>query len=83
MHHNLTRGYQLHVYLYTVHYVLNHLTGANTMGMKMSEKLQPGMITSRMIEVVSPVLMSELFGELAEERALVDTQKKHIKESKA
>ena len=23
---NLTRGYQLHVHLYTVHYILNHLT---------------------------------------------------------
>lgn len=27
MQDNLTRGYQLHVYLYTVHYILNHLTG--------------------------------------------------------
>ena len=27
MQDNLTKGYQLHVHLYTVHYILNHLTG--------------------------------------------------------
>lgn len=32
---NLTRGYQLHVNLYTIHYVLNHLTGANVAGEKL------------------------------------------------
>ena len=36
-----------------------------------------------MIESMSDILMRELFGDLMEERALTDTQKKHIKESKA
>ena len=36
-----------------------------------------------MLHSVSDLLMSELFGDLMEERTLTDTQKKHIKESKA
>jgi len=43
---NLTRGYQLHVHLYTVHYILNHLTGENMAGDKLTQRLQPGQITS-------------------------------------
>ena len=39
MHDNLTRGYQLHVLLYTVHYVLNFLTGANSSVEKPKETL--------------------------------------------
>ena len=83
LHDNLTRGYQLHVHLYTVHYVLNHLTGANIDGEKLEHRLEPGMITTPMIQAVSDLLMRELFGDLMEERMLTDTQKKHIKESKA
>lgn len=32
MQNNLNRGFQLHVYLYTVHYVLNHLTEEGSVG---------------------------------------------------
>ena len=87
MHDNLTRGYQLHVYLYTVHYILNHLTGQNTgsasPGEKITHTLEPGMITSSMIRTISDLLLRELFGDLYEERMLQETKKKHIKESKA
>ena len=34
---NLTKGYQLHVHLYTIHYVLNHLTGSNIAGEKLEK----------------------------------------------
>lgn len=80
---NLNRGFHAHVNLYTVHYVLNHLTGKNKAGEQFEEKLQPGQITSTMINSMSDLLMRELFGDMMEERMLVDTQKKHIKESKA
>ena len=74
MHDNLTRGYQLHVYLYTVHYILNHLTGQNTGSASPDEKitntLEPGMITSSMIKIISDLLLRELFGDLYEERML-------------
>ena len=83
MQDNLTKGYQLHVHLYTIHYVLNHLTGQNTSGEKLKYLLQPGQITSNMLHSISDLLMRELFGDLMEERNLTDTQKKHIKESKA
>jgi len=36
-----------------------------------------------MLRSMSELLMRELFGDLMEERMLTDTQKKHIKESKA
>ena len=83
MQYNLTKGYQLHVHLYTVHYVLNHLTGSNIAGEKLEHQLQPGQITSAMLHSMSDLLMRELFGDLMDERNLTDTQKKHIKESKA
>lgn len=83
MQDNLTKGYQLHVHLYTIHYVLNHLTGKNTAGEKVENTLQPGQITSEMLHSTSDLLMREMFGDLMEERNLTDTQKKHIKESKA
>ena len=87
MQDNLTRGYQLHVYLYTVHYILNHLTGANQEGTSAENKivhtLEPGMITPAMLQTTSDLLLRELFGDLMEERMLEETKKKHIKESKA
>ena len=43
---NLGRGFHAHVNLYTIHYILNHLTGANVAGQKLEDKLQPGQITS-------------------------------------
>ena len=70
---NLTRGYQLHVHLYTVHYILNHLTGVSVVGEEPNERLQPGQITSAMLHKMSDLLMRELFGDLMEERMLTDT----------
>jgi hypothetical protein len=62
------------VYLYTVHYVFNH----------MREHMKSGQITTQMIKLVSPLLLREMFGDLMEERqATEETAKKHIKESKA
>ena len=83
MHDNLTRGYQLHVYLYTVHYILNHLSGQNAASASPDDKivntLKPGMITSSMIKTISDLLLRELFGDLMEEKMLTETKKKHIK----
>lgn len=42
MHDNLTKGYQLHVHLYTIHYLLDHLTKPGTIGEEEEQKLQPG-----------------------------------------
>lgn len=76
MGNNLTRGFQMHVYLYTVHYTFN----------MMKEKMKVGQVTTQMIKLLSPLLLREMFGDLMEERKAADdreTQKKHIKESKA
>lgn len=84
---NLDRGYQLHVFLYTVHYILNHLTQNATSGTAADHTvtigLQTGQITSELIQITSDLLTREMFGDLYEERMLTDTKKKHIKESKA
>jgi hypothetical protein len=90
----LTRGYQLHVHLYTVHYILQALNtkkevnDAETAGpiVKSSAHLQPGQITTGIIKLMSDLLLRELFGDLLEERLAADgiqSNKKHIKESKA
>ena len=87
MKQNLDRGYQLHVFLYTLHYILNHLTQNATSGTEadytVSLGLQTGQITSQLIESTSDLLTREMFGDLYEEKMLTDTKKKHIKESKA
>ena len=73
MQNNLTRGFQLHVYLYTVHYIFNYL----------KDQMKSGQVTTQMIQIMSPLLLREMFGDLLEEREASDAQKKHIKESKA
>ena len=74
MGNNLNRGFQLHVYLYTVHYVFNY----------MKDQMVSGQVTTQMIHLISPLLLREMFGDLMEERkATEETTKKHIKESKA
>lgn len=87
MKSNLDRGYQLHVFLYTVHYLLNHLTQSASSGTvsdhSVTYGLQTGQITSELIQITSDLLIREMFGDLYEERMLTDTKKKHIKESKA
>lgn len=48
--------------------------------------LKPGQITTPMIKLMSDLLLRELFGDLLEERLAADgiqSNKKHIKESKA
>lgn len=60
----LDRGYQLHVYLYSVHYILNALIEQKT--------LKAGDITDRIIEMNSEQLMNELFGDLYEEKGVED-----------
>lgn len=64
------------MYLYTVHYVLSHLTQEDSVG------IQPGQITSSMITLASNLLLREMFGDLLQQRN-TDANKKHIKESKA
>ena len=70
----LTRGYQLHVHLYTVHYILQALNYQkqieNDAFVKIKESacLKPGMITSEMIALTTELLLKELFGELLEEK---------------
>jgi hypothetical protein len=75
------------VFLYTVHYLLNHLTQNATSGTAADHTvtlgLQTGQITSELIQITSDLLTREMFGDLYEERLLTDTKKKHIKESKA
>jgi U3 small nucleolar RNA-associated protein 20 len=74
MGNNLNRGFQLHVYLYTVHYVFNY----------MKDQMVSGQVTTQMVHLISPLLLREMFGDLLEERkATEETTKKHIKESKA
>jgi U3 small nucleolar RNA-associated protein 20 len=84
---HLDRGYQLHVFLYTLHYLLNHLTQNASSGTvadhTVSIGLKTGQITSLLIATTSDLLTREMFGDLYEERMLTDTKKKHIKESKA
>lgn len=43
----------------------------------------PGSISDKIIELASPKLIDEIFGELGEEKVVTDTQKKHTKESKS
>ncbi len=75
------------MFLYTVHYLLNHLTQNATSGTAADHTvtlgLQTGQITSELIQITSDLLTREMFGDLYEERLLTDTKKKHIKESKA
>lgn len=77
----------MHVFLYTVHYLLNHLTQRSESGTvadhSVTYGLQTGQITSELIQLMSDLLIREMFGDLYEEKLLTDTQKKHIKESKA
>ena len=83
---NLDRGYQLNVFLYTLHYLLNHLTQNESSGTiadhTVTLGLKTGQITSQLIQTTSDLLTREMFGDLFEERMLTDTHKKHIKESK-
>ena len=90
----LNRGYQLHVHLYTVHYILQALNTKKEVNaldaagpiVRSSAHLQPGQITTGIIKLMSDLLLRELFGDLLEERLAADgiqSNKKHIKESKA
>ena len=78
LHDGLTRGYQLHVLLYTVQYVLNHLN-SDEAG---ENRLRPGQVTPNMLSIMSTLLLREMFGDLMRDQTR-DTKKKHIKESKA
>lgn len=75
------------MFLYTVHYLLNHLTQNAVSGTVADHTvtigLQTGQITTELIQTTSDLLVREMFGDLYEERMLMDTKKKHIKESKA
>lgn len=75
------------MFLYTVHYLLNHLTqnasSSTVADHTVSIGLKTGQITSELIQLTSELLVREMFGDLFEERMLTDTKKKHIKESKA
>lgn len=76
MKSQLTRGFQQHVYLFTVHSLLQ--------GLAESKALTPSCITSRMINLNGDILLSELFGELNEEKDNAQNNDlKLIKESKA
>jgi hypothetical protein len=75
----LTRGYQLHVHLFTVHYILQALNvqkqQAGDVPISIKESLQPGQITTEMITMNSDLLLRELFGDLLEEKLAQDTKK--------
>ena len=76
MKSQLTKGFQQHVYLFTVHALLQ--------GLAESKSLTSSCITSRMINLNTDILLSELFGELNEEKDnSQNNDLKLIKESKA
>lgn len=75
MKNQLTRGFQQHVYLYSIHSLLA--------GLMESQKLQPGSISAHTVDLNMEILLSELFGELDEEKANDTHERKIIKESKA
>lgn len=69
------KGYQQHVYLYTVHHLLACLSEAGS--------LLPGSLSHRCIELNIELLLSELFGDLGEEKTNAQgNELKLIKESK-
>ena len=75
MKQQLVKGYQQHVYLFTVHHLLASLHEAGS--------LQPGSISYRSIELNIDLLLSELFGDLDEEKTNAQgNELKLIKESK-
>ena len=76
MKSQLTKGFQQHVYLFTIHSLLQ--------GLSESKALKPGCITSRMINLNADILLNELFGELNDEKDNAQNNDiKLIKESKA
>ena len=54
----LTKGFQQHVYLYSVHHLLAALQEENL--------LSPGVINQRVIDLNMEILLSEMFGEMNE-----------------
>lgn len=75
MKSQLVKGFQQHVYLFTVHHLLASLAEAGS--------LKPGSISHRNIELNIELLLSELFGDLGEEKANAQgNELKLIKESK-
>lgn len=68
----LQRGYQQHVYIYSIHNLLQ--------GLHENGELNSGCITERIIEQNIEVLLSELFGDLKEEKT--NDQGSHVKQIK-
>jgi hypothetical protein len=60
MKNQLTKGFQVHVYLYSVHSLLASLAEAGA--------LSPGVINKRVVDLNIDILLSELFGDLNEEK---------------
>ena len=65
----------MHVYLFTLHSLLQ--------GLMIQGKLTPGSISTHTINLNMDILLSELFGELNEEKSNDTHERKIIKESKA
>lgn len=76
MRTQLTRGFQQHVYLFTMHNILSSLIA--------EDSLKERSISVDVVKNNMDVLLSELFGDLNDEKANdQDNQRKQIKESKA
>ena len=56
----LTRGFQQHVHLFTVHHLYTGLAEAGI--------LKPGCVTNKDIALTMKIMLSELFGDLDEEK---------------
>lgn len=75
MKSQLTKGFQQHVYLFSIHSLLA--------GLVEQGKLEPGSISAHTVDLNMEILLSELFGDLDEEKANDTHERKIIKESKA
>lgn len=68
-------GYQLHVYLFSVHHLLSSLAE--------SAALTPGIISNKVVDQNIDIMLSELFGDLNIEKSNdQNNELKIIKESK-
>jgi len=71
----------LHVYLYSVHHLMQGLSNTEAKNISEDGMIKLGQITTPIIKMVAPIALRELYGDLMFDKT-ADTKKKHIKESK-
>jgi len=73
LHNNLERGYQVHVKIYTIHHLLDHL--------HQNGSFKIGMIDDS-LKLLSEIIMSEEFGKVKDEKDTEDHKRNLFKEAK-